>query len=336
MISRAWRIHETTGPAALVLEDLELLEPGPGEVRVKVQAVGLNRSDLLWITAGFFQPVVPSRVGAEFCGIVDAVGSGVTGFRPGDRVSNLPAPLTYANFGEHAVVAAEALVHTPSALTDAEGAAFIFTHLTQMVGLLEVAQLKPGQTVLVTAGTSANGNSAILLAKLMGARVIATSRSSASRERLLSLGADAVVATGEEILSERVAEITGGRGADIIYDCVGGTITDELLKSCAPGGTWVMFGFLDPTPVTITWPLWFYRQPTLHIFSMMQFTGMAEMGLKGRPLEFSRAVAGLVELVDSGRLDVPIGTTYHGIEQVQEAFRTMEDNQGGGKIVVTF
>lgn len=336
MISRTWRIHDTKGPESLVLENLPVPVPGPGEVRVKLVAAGLNRSDLLWITAGFFQPPLPSRVGAEFCGIVDAVGEGVTGFKPGDRVSNLPSPLTYSHFAEHTVIVAEALVHTPECLSDAEGASFIFTHLTQMVGLLEVGKLRPGMTVLVTAGTSANGNSAILLAKWMGARVIAASRSSASHDKLIALGADAVVATSEEVLSQRVAEITGGKGADVIYDCVGGAITEEIVKSCAPGADWIMFGFLDPSPVTINWPLWFQRQPTLHIFSVPQYAGMPEMGLKGRPIEYSRAIEGLLALVGSGKLAVPIGTTYRGIESVQQAFRTMEANQGGGKIVVTF
>lgn len=336
MTSRTWRIHETKGPQSLVLETLPIPQPGPGEVRVKPKAVGMNRSDLLWITAGFFTPALPSRVGAEFCGIVDAVGEGVSGFKPGDRVSNLPHPLTYAHFAEHTILAAEALVHTPDCLSDAEGASFIFTHLTQMLGLIEAAGLRPGMTVLVSGATSANGNSAVLLAKLMGAQVIATSRSSASRARLMELGADAVVATAEESLSERVAEITGGKGADIVYDCVGGSITEELLKSCAMNAYWLMFGYLDPSPVTISWPLWFHKQPKLHIFSTLQYSGSAAMGMKGQPIAFNRAIEGLLALVGSGKLAVPIGTVYDGIEKVQEAMQTMDANAGGGKIVVTF
>ncbi|MDF8334603.1 quinone oxidoreductase family protein [Novosphingobium cyanobacteriorum] len=335
MMSRTWRIHETNGPDSLVLENLPIPEPGPGEVRVKTKAIGMNRSDLLWITAGFFTPVLPSRVGAEFCGIVDAVGEGVNAFKPGDRVSNLPHPLTYAHFAEHTIVTAEALVHTPACLSDAEGAAFIFTHLTQMLGLVEAAGLRAGMTVLVSGATSANGNSAVLLAKLIGAQVIATSRSSAGLERLLALGADAVVATSEESLSERVASLTGGKGADVVYDCVGGTMTDEILQSCAMNAYWLMFGYLDPTPVTVNWPLWFYKQPKLHIFSTLQYSGSDAMGMKGHPLIFRRAIDGLLALVGSGKLAVPIGTVYQGIEQVQTALRTMDANAGGGKIVIT-
>ncbi len=336
MSSRTWRIHDTGGPDSLRLEELALPEPGPGEVRVKPAAVGLNRSDLLWITAGFFQPVLPSRVGAEFCGVVDAVGEGVTAFRPGDRVSNLPHPLTYAHFAEHTVISQEALVHTPARLSNAQGAAFMFTHLTQMLGLVEAGGLRPGMTVLITAGTSANGNSAILLARLLGARVIATTRSTAGRERLLALGADHVVITTQEPLAQSVARITDGRGADIIYDCVGGALTGDLLQCCALGATWVMFGYLDPSPVTISWPEWFYRQPRLHIFSTLQYSGSQAMGFAGQPAVFRRAVDGLLALVGEGRLPVPIGTTFEGIEAVPQALRTMAADQGAGKIVVTF
>lgn len=336
MTSRTWRIHQYGGPEALVLEDLPVPEPGPGEVRVRPSAVGLNRSDLLWITAGFFKPSLPSRVGAEICGIVDAVGAGVTEFKPGDRVSNLPHPLTYAHFAEHTVLKAEALVHTPERLSDAEGASFIFTHLTQMLGLLEAASVRPGMTVLVTAGTSANGNSAILLAKQIGAKVIATSRSGKAREHLMKLGADLVVATGKEVLSERVAEFTGGAGVDVVYDCVGGEITEQLLLSCKMGATWVMYGFLDPSPITVNWPLWFHRQPTLKFFSVTQFSGETMLGIIGKPEIYRQAIRSVVALVGSGQLPVPIGTVFEGIEKVQEAMAAMDANTGGGKIVVTF
>lgn len=336
MTSRTWRIHRYGGPEALVLDTLPVPEPGPGEVRVRPRAVGLNRSDLLWITAGFFKPTLPSRVGAEICGIVDAVGEGVTEFKPGDRVSNLPHPLTYAHFAEHTVLKAGALVHTPAGLSDAEGASFMFTHLTQVLGMIETGGLRPGMTVLVTAGTSANGNSAILLARQMGARVIATSRTGKAREHLMKLGADLVVATGEEGLAERVADFTGGAGVDIVYDCVGGEISEQLLLSLKMGGTWVMYGFLDPSPVTMSWPLWFHRQPTLKIFSVTQYSGETMLGIIGKPEIYRQAIRSVIALVESGKLAVPIGTVFSGIESVQAAMAAMDANSGGGKIVVTF
>ncbi len=336
MNNRAWRFHDYGGPDSLVLDTLPMPEPGPGQVRVKVRSIGLNRSDLLWITAGFFKPPLPSLLGAEFCGVVDAIGPGVTRFAPGDRVSNTPIPLTYAHFGEYTVLAETSLVPTPAKLSDEEGAAFIFTHITQMCGIIELAGLRPGQTILVTSGTSANGNSAILLAKQIGATVIATSRSSRQADVMRAMGADHVIATAEEKLSERVMAITGGRGVDVVYDCVGGALTEELLLSCAPGAQWVMYGFLDPAPVTLSWAQWFTRQPTLHLYSLLQYGGAPEMGHLGRPIEYARAMNGLLSLVEDGRLGVPIGTVMQGIDKLPDAFRLMEANGGGGKIVVTF
>lgn len=338
---RAWRIHEYGGPEVLRLETIELADPAPGEVRVRVRAGGLNRSDLLWIGAAFFKPDLPARIGAEICGMVDTVGEGVTAFAQGDRVSCLPiytrgAASAYSHFGEYVNIPAEELVRTPDNLTDAEGAAFLYTNLTQVCAFVEVAHLKPGQTVLVTAGTSANGMSAIILARKMGAKVIATTRSAAKRDLLLQAGAHDVIVTGEEALAARVAAITGGRGADLVYDCVGGALTHDIVTSIAVNGKWIMYGFLDPSPVTINWATWFLRQPSLHIFSLTQFMGSSDLGLPAKPAEFEQAVRAVLSLCGSGEITVPIARTFAGIETVRDAFDAMEANIGGGKIVVTF
>ena len=338
---KAWRIHEYGGPDVLRLDTVDLPEPSAGEVRVRIKAGGLNRSDLLWMTAGFFKPVLPSLIGAEICGVVDKVGKEVTAFAVGDRVSNLPiytkgAANAYSHFGEYANIPVQELIRTPANLSDEEGAAFLYTNLTQVCALVEVAHLKPGQTVLVTAGSSANGMSAIILARKLGARVIATTRTSNKRDMLLGAGADHVVVTGEESLAARVAEITSGRGADVVYDCVGGALTNEIVSAIATNGKWIMYGFLDPSPVTINWPMWFMRQPSLHVFSLIQFAGSNELGLLGKPIEFNEAVNTVVSLCCSGELAVPVAQTFQGIESVQTAFRAMEANIGGGKIVVRF
>ena len=338
MQNKTWRFHAIGGPDVLQLDSLDMPEPAPHEVRIKVKAVGLNRSDLLWITAAFFQPVLPAKVGYEICGIVDKVGSAVTGFKPGDRISNLPTQYigSYATFAEYAVLPGSAIVHTPEALSDAEGAAFLFTNLTQMCGLSELALLKPGQTLLITAGSSANGLSAILIGRRLGAHVIATTRGAAKRDLLLETGAHEVIVTDDELLSERVLALTGGRGADVVYDCVGGALSEELVKSTAPNGRWIMYGFLDPSTVSTHWALWFTRQLTLNIYSLMQFTGLEELGLLGRPVEFRRALDSVLALCGKRELAIPIARTYHGIEAVPDAFRAMEANVGGGKMVVLF
>lgn len=334
----AWRIHEYGGPEVLRLDKIELPALRPDRVRVRVKAAGLNRSDLLWITAGFFKPELPSQMGAEICGIVEDIGAEVTGFAPGDRVSNVPIMYAdiYSNFAEFADIPARALVRTPERLSDVEGAAFMFTHLTQMCALSALAQLKPGQTVLVTAASSANGMSAIPLARLLGATVIAVTRGSRKRDMLVAAGASHVIASEEESLSERVLAITGGRGVDIAYDCVGGALSNEIVQSIAPEGRWIMYGFLDPSEVTTNWANWFYRQITLNIFSLTQYTGNEMLNMLGRPNALKRALDGVLALTAGGSLPVPIARTFEGIESVPNAFRHMEANEGGGKIVVSF
>lgn len=340
MKTRAWRIHEYGGSEVLRLDEVDLPALQPDEVRVRVKAAGLNRSDLLWIGAQFFQPELPALVGNEICGIVEDVGSEVSGFSPGDRVTNMPvftkgAANAYSHFGELTNIPAEQLSRTPELLSDAQGAAFMAVNLTQVCALFETAQLKPGETLLVTSGSSANGMSAINLARKLGVRVIATTRTSAKRDLLLKTGAHDVVVTEEESLSERVLAITGGRGADVVHDCVGGALTNEIISAIATSGRWLMYGFLDPSPVTVNWPMWFARQCSLHIFSLTQFTGSRELGHLGRPVEFQRALRTVNALCEEG-IDIPIAQTFEGIESVQEAFRAMESNQGGGKIVVRF
>ena len=221
----------------------------------------------------------------------DRIGVGVTGFVSGDRVSNLITFYigNYANFADYAVLPATCLVHTPANLSDAEGAAFSANYLTNYCGLIEFAELKPWQHVLITAASSANGMTAISVARKAGATIIATSRNPARRVLLLGHGAHHVVITGEEDLPTRVAAITGGQGCELIYDCVAGQMTQALLDSVAVNGSWVQYGFLDPTPVQICWAQWFYRQPRLSFFSLTQYSGLAELGFPGRPEALARA-----------------------------------------------
>lgn len=341
MEQSAWCFHEYGGAQVLRLERVPVPVPAPDEVLVKVRAAGLNRSDLLWTNAAFFKPRLPARIGAEICGVIETCGQDVAGFAPGDRVTCLPiftrgAAHAYSHFAQYAVIPAEELIHTPDSLSDAQGAAFLFTGLTQMCALTETVQLRAGQTLLVTAGTSANGLSAIHLGRHVGARVIATTRSLSKRQMLLDAGAHAVVATGDERLSEAVHAITNGQGADVVYDCVGGALTNEIVKSLRPGGEWIMYGFLDPSPFTSDWPTWFAHQPVLHIYSLTQYTGLLELGLPPRWKELRRAIEGVRALSDAGKIPVSIARTFTGIETIADAFRRMEEDHGGGKIVVEF
>ena len=170
-----------TGPAdVLQIEDLPLPQPKQGEIRIKVQAIGLNRADVMFRTGQYLeQPQFPSRVGIEAAGIVDAVGAGVTSVRVGDKVSVAPGQAIgdYGTCGETALVPAASALPYPGNLTPEEAASLWVQYLTAYFAFVDVAGVKPGQSVLVTAATGGAGSGAIQIAKLLGASVIATTRS---------------------------------------------------------------------------------------------------------------------------------------------------------------
>jgi NADPH:quinone reductase-like Zn-dependent oxidoreductase len=336
--SRIYWFHEYGGPDKLRLESATLTDPGPGEVRVKVQAMSLNRSDLLWLANNYVEtPKLPSRIGYEVAGTVEAVGPGVTSVRPGDRVSTLPAfsISDYANFGETAVVPERGLMPTPERFSPAEGAAFAFAYFTGYFALYELARLKPHQTVLVTAATSTTGLAAIPLAKKAGATVIATTRTAKKRGVLLKAGADHVVATGEEDLAARVTDLTGGRGVDLAYDCVAGSLSDQIARSVAVRGWWVVYGFLD-APGPFPWMLSMKRSFRFVVYKVFDFTGNRTLGLLGDEEAFARSKRFIAAgLADGSLPPVPIDREFKGVESLPDAMTYMASDQAAGKIVVT-
>lgn len=336
--TRIYRFHEYGGPDKLRLESVPQTDPGPGEVRVKVQAMSLNRADLLWLANTYVEtPTLPSRIGYEVAGVVEAVGPGVTAFRPGDRVSSLPAfsLSDHANFGETAIVPARGLMPTPERFSPAEGAAFAFAYFTGYFGLYELARLQPFQTVLVTAATSTTGLAAIPLAKKVGATVIATTRTSKKKGGLLKAGADHVVATGEEDLAERVMGLTGGRGVDLAYDCVAGSLSDQIARSVAVRGWWVVYGFLD-APGPFPWMPAMKRSFRFAVYKVFDFTGNRTLGLLGDEEAFARSKRFVAAgLADGSLPPVPIDRQFKGVESLPDALSYMASDQAAGKIVLT-
>ena len=225
--------------AGVVLEEQAMPEPGPGEVRVRIKAASLNFPDLL-MTEGKYQlkPELPFVLGMEFAGIVDAVGEGVSGLAPGDAVAG---GNRIGAFSEYAVVPAAALRRKPEAISFAAAASYGAAYLTAYVALVRRGNLQPGETLLVHGASGGVGLAAVDVGRLLGATVIATSASEAKRRLLTEYGADHVLPdTG---FRERVKELTGGRGADVIYDPVGGDVFDESVRCIAFDGRLLIIGF---------------------------------------------------------------------------------------------
>jgi NADPH:quinone reductase-like Zn-dependent oxidoreductase len=338
--TRIYRFHQYGNPDVLQLETLPLAEPGAGEVRVRVQAMSLNRADLLWMANNYVEtPTLPSRVGYEIAGTVEAVGAGVTEFKVGDRVSSIPAfsISDYANFGETAILPMRGLMKTPENFTPAQGASFAFAYFTGYFALLELAHLQPYQAVLITAGTSTTGLAAIAIAKKMGAKVIATTRTSKKRDALLNAGADDAIATEEEDLAVRVIDITSGQGADVVYDAVAGRLSEKLVQATKIRGHWIVYGLLDTEDLGLfPWLPMAIRSVQFHgFYKVFDFTGNRHLGLLGNEEALARAKQFIAGGLSDGSLPVMIDREFQGIESLPEAMRMMASNQAAGKIVVT-
>ncbi|MEX1250868.1 MAG: NADPH:quinone oxidoreductase family protein [Hyphomonas sp.] len=239
--------------AGVALEERDLPEPGPGEVRVRIKAASLNFPDLL-MTEGKYQlkPELPFVLGMEFSGAVDALGAGVSGFAVGDAVVG---GNRIGAFAECAVVPAAGLRRKPEAISFAAAASYGAAYLTAYVALVRRGNLQPGETLLVHGASGGVGLAAVDAGRLLGAKVIATSASEAKRKILAEYGADHVLP--DKGFREAVKELTGGRGADVIYDPVGGDVFDESVRCIAFDGRLLIIGFTSGRipSVTVNMPL---------------------------------------------------------------------------------
>jgi NADPH:quinone reductase-like Zn-dependent oxidoreductase len=337
-ITKVYRFHQYGDPEVLQLETIPLANPRASEVRVRVEAMSLNRADLLWMANAYIEvPQLPARIGYEIAGVVEAIGEEVTAFKVGDRVSSIPAfsISDYANFGETAILPVRGLMKTPENFTPAQGAGFAFSYFTGYFALMELARLHPYQTVLITAGTSTTGLAAIAIAKKIDAQIIATTRMSKKRDVLLAAGADAVIATEEEDLVSRVMELTNGQGADVIYDAVAGALSDKLAQAIKIQGHWIVYGVLDAENLG-AFPWWtaFMRSFHFHAYKVFDFTGNRHLGLSVDEPAFGRAKAFIAAGLADGSFPVILDRQFQGLESLPEAMRYMASNQAAGKIVV--
>lgn len=316
-------------PEVLQIREVPLAEPGPGEVRIAVEAFGLNRSEsqMRQGTYPMIDASLPSRVGKEAVGRVTAVGSGVTGVEIGARVTTVPCfdMNKHGVYGEFAVVPAMALAPVPRGLSTVQATAIWQQYLTAYGPLVEYSDLGPGRTVLVMAATASVGHACIQVAKAQGATVIATTRSAGKAEGLRRTGADHVVVTGEQPLVDRVQALTGGRGADVIVDSISGPIIDELASCAAYRGKIFLYGRLDERPTPF--PLIACMKKALSI------SGYTLWEIVLEPKRRARAERWIVERLEQG-VFAPVIDRVFTLDQIREAHACMDANQANGKLVV--
>ncbi len=328
MLSKVVRVHETGGPEKLRIEALEVGEPGPGEVRIRVQAIGLNRSEALFRGGVYLgQPKFPSLMGYEASGEIEALGDGVQGFAVGERVCVLPNYRLgeYGVYAERAIVPARSLLAPPPGLSPVESASIWMQYFTAMA-VTEVAQARPGDHVIIRAPSSSVGIAAIQLCNWAGAVPIAATRTSAKAEALKLLGAAHVIATEESDLVAEVRRITSGRGARVVFDPVGGPYVDTLAQAMAEEGILIIYGSLSNQPTVFPpWPA---------ALKGLALRGWVASQIWNRPERFARGRELILQGLASGRLRPVVARTF-ALADIVAAHRYLESNQQVGKVVVT-
>ncbi|MDX3854337.1 zinc-dependent alcohol dehydrogenase family protein [Streptomyces sp. AK02-01A] len=319
--------HELGGPDVLKVEEIPLGAPGPDEVRVRVDALGLNKADTFF-RAGtyFYQPTLPgSRNGYEAAGVVEAIGTDVTGFVLGDPVVSVGnfELSRYGVYGDRVILPATSVIHRPDSVDAVTGAAVFLTYCTAYGALIEIGKVRPGDHVLITGGSSGVGLAAIEVANRIGAIPVVTTRTAVKKERLLDAGAAHVVVTDEEDTVKEVRAFTGGQGAEFIFDAVGGPGLPRLSEALAHAGTVIIYGWLDQRPahLPVNWPL------TVTGYNNFDITGTAD----GRRRAAHYINTGLA----SGAFKPVVDRVFDGLEALPDAHRHMDSNTHLGKIVVT-
>ncbi len=322
---RAVLCRDWGGPEALVVEELEDPRPGPGEVAIAIAAAGVNFADTLMI-AGRYQekPDLPFIPGLEAAGSIIAVGDGVTRVAPGDRVM---AALDRGGFAEVAVARETDVFPIPASMDFSAAAGFPITYGTAHGALAWRADLKPGETLLVHGAAGGVGLAAVEVGKAMGASVIATAGGQDKLQTAIDHGADHGIDYRSEDIRERVKALTDGRGADVVFDPVGGDVFMASLRAVAWGGRLLVIGFaagkVPEVPANIL------------LVKNLSVLGLYWGAYRRRAPELVRAqFATLTGWVEEGRLR-PLVSHRYDLAETPTALNTLLSRKARGKVVLT-
>ena len=312
-------------PDSLVLETLESPRPGAGEVVLSVKAASVNFPDVLIIQNKYqFKPPLPFSPGSELAGVVKEAGSGVQGWRPGDKVM---AFTTYGAFAEEVKTEATRLLRIPEGMSFTLAAAFVLTYGTTDHALRDRAALAAGETLLVLGASGGVGLAAVEIGKALGARVIACASSEDKLAVCREHGADATINYAAEDLRERLKALTDGRGADVIYDPVGGPYSEPAFRSIAWRGRHLVIGFAAGDI------------PKLPL-NLALLKGAAVVGVfwgdftRREPQAFAESARQLARWYQEGRLKPHVSARFP-LEKAAAAMNLLASRKAKGKVVVT-
>jgi NADPH2:quinone reductase len=321
---RALVCRALEGIGALAVGELPAPRPGPGQVVIAVRSAGVNFPDVLMVEGKYqFKAELPFAPGCEAAGVVKSVGEGVSSVQPGDAVL---AIMMSGAFAEEALARESDVVKLPAGVDLVEASAFPFTYGTSYHALKDRARLAPGETLLVLGAAGGVGLAAVELGKLMGARVIAAASSAGKLALCRERGADAGIDYSREDLRERMKALTGGKGADVIYDPVGGDYSETALRSIAWNGRFLVVGFAGN------------RIPSIPL-NLVLLKGCSIVGVfwgEFRRRDGARFQANSEQLVAwlrEGKVRPHISARYP-LERGAEALRDVQERRVRGKVVV--
>jgi len=312
-------------PEALTVEEVDEPVARPGQLVIEVHAAAVTFPDTLLLQDKYQQRVeLPYVPGGEGAGVVVGVGDGVEGWRPGDRV--VGGFGTTGAYAERMVVPAATARRLPDGVDPDAIAGLNYAYGTTLYGLVHRGSLAAGDVLLVTGAGGSVGLSAVEVGKLLGATVIAAASSAERLELCRARGADHTIDYSRESLKDRAKELTGGRGVDVVYDCVGGDRAEEALRAIAWNGRFLVIGFTAGIP----------RVPlNLALLKSCQIVGVFYGAMAAREPDRSASISDqLMRWVASGELDPYVAGRYP-LERAGEALRAMMDRQVIGKVVVT-
>ena len=311
-------------PESLVLEDVPSPQPGAGEVVVSIKAASVNFPDVLIIQNKYqFKPPLPFSPGSELAGVVKEVGPDVKNVKPGDKVI---AFTTFGAFAEEVKTEAARLLPMPEGMGFDAAASFILTYGTTDHALRDRAQLKAGETLLVLGAAGGVGVAALEIGKALGARVIACASSDEKLAVCREHGADETINYADEDLRARIKALTGGKGADVIYDAVGGPYTEPAFRSIAWRGRHLVIGFAAG------------EIPKLPL-NLALLKGAAVVGVfwgdftRREPQAFAKSARQLARWYQEGRLKPHVSATFP-LEKAADAMNLLASRKAKGKVVV--
>jgi len=323
-MAKAVRFHETGGPEVLRYEDIEVGMPGPGQVRLRHEAVGLNFADT-YFRSGLYPVALPAGMGVEAAGVVESVGADVTNVKPGDRVTYTGFINTLGAYSTERLIPAAPLIKLPDAISCETAAGMTMRGLTSAYLLRRIHDFKAGETILLHAAAGGVGLIVSQWAKLLGLNVIGTVSSEAKAEVARAHGCDHVIRYGREDVAKRVRELTNGAGVDVVFDSVGKDTFDASLDSLKRRGLMVCVG-------TASGPIPPFNPQMLAMKGSLYMTRPALADYIADPAEKNDLAGELFGHIAAGRIRIEINQRY-ALDQAAQAHRDLEARKTTGSSV---